>query len=220
METNFIYFLGVTNYYNVDLLNYCMSNAKSLGSDIDFIKEFEELKIKQKLLVETLNKKHGALRDEHLININSKLDFLVTLFKDANNTTDVDPHKELVDLLNSLAEKIDLVEKNFETKVKDLEEKISKTIEENKTYSTNVQNVDSKVKEIPKEPELDYSDIKKSLSHHQTEKIKREVLANVDSNSSLPKPNFKVSENLDIEKKVSEINNPTEPKKEKKFKWF
>lgn len=180
-----------------------MTKANSLSSDINFIKEFEELKLKQKLLVETLNKKHGALRDEHLININSKLDFLVNLFKDANETPEVDPHKEIMTAFEELTKRIDSLETSFNDKVTELESKMNTTYQSSDKPS--------------KQPtiNLDYDDIETRLNpHKETVGIRAKKVEH-----SPPIPDFTVKNN--VEEKVSELTKETLPKEEKKKrKWF
>lgn len=175
-----------------------MTNSKSLSSDMDFIKEFEELKIKQKLLVETLNKKRAGVQNDNLININSKLDFLVNLFKDANKSSDdVDPHQEIMTAFENLSKRIDSIEENFTNKLSELETSISNSPNQTPQKTT-------------KKIELEYDDIETKLNpHKETIKPASKIVA--------PTPDFSVKDNL-VESKIEGITIPKEEKK--KRKWF
>ena len=58
-----------------------MVKKEALSSDLRFIKEVEELKIKQKLLIESLKRKNSDEQNKLFLEINSKLDFLVNIFQ-------------------------------------------------------------------------------------------------------------------------------------------
>lgn len=76
-----------------------MVKNDSLSSDLDLIKEVEELRLKQKLLVESLKQKQSGELQQALIEIHSKLDFLVKIFKEANsNSEDEDQESKLISL--------------------------------------------------------------------------------------------------------------------------
>ncbi|MDA3856509.1 MAG: hypothetical protein PF569_09720 [Candidatus Woesearchaeota archaeon] len=104
-----------------------MGKVESLSSDVNFIKEFEELKLKQRLLIDSLKKKSQSEQERLFLEINAKLDFLVQIFKEANSSDD---EKEKVDFeakFNDVLDKIDSlsikVDDSF-TKVEKLQDKI------------------------------------------------------------------------------------------------
>ena len=119
---------------------------------MDFIKEFEELKLKQKLLIGSLNKKTRNETDRLLIEVNSKLDFLVKIFKEANSTENETEH--LDEKFVEITEKLDSFNKVVLDKFKELDEKISDikiTSEIGSSVSTSVANVGGEKKETSSE---------------------------------------------------------------------
>jgi hypothetical protein len=89
-----------------------MDESKLLSSDLSFVKEFEELRLKQKLLIESLKKRDKTKEDDLLTDINTKLDFLVTLFEDAK---DDHSHEEYLNSkFQTILEKIENMDKKFE----------------------------------------------------------------------------------------------------------
>ncbi|NQZ84678.1 MAG: hypothetical protein HRU03_03075 [Nanoarchaeales archaeon] len=126
-----------------------MAKNTSLSSDIDLIKELESLRIKQKLLVETLTKNESKQNEEILVHIDAKLDFLVKIFQESSNpsesenseketeseeseksenTESEDTEKETVEdsLEIKLFEKLESIENSMNTRFDELLEKISK----------------------------------------------------------------------------------------------
>lgn len=112
-----------------------MTKATSLSEDLNFVKEFEELRLKQKLLIDSLNKKNSSQMNTYLLDINSKLDFLVKIFKEANSSQD---ESELTTLITSkfveLTEKIEENNKSLEEKFENINEKLG--ILDNKVNKT------------------------------------------------------------------------------------
>jgi uncharacterized coiled-coil protein SlyX len=100
-----------------------MVNTKDLVSDIDFVKEFEELRLKQKLLIESLSKKNKEDKNSSLAHINSKLDFLVNIFKDAQNNQSENSVMEKK--LSELFEKVE----SLETSINDVSQSITSNME-------------------------------------------------------------------------------------------
>lgn len=62
-----------------------------MSSDLDLVKELEQLKLKQRLLIETLRRKNDLQETKIQQQISAKLDFLVKIFKD---TSGQDQEKE------------------------------------------------------------------------------------------------------------------------------
>lgn len=86
-----------------------MVKSQSLSSDLDLIKEVEELRLKQKLLVESLKQKQESQLTSDLHDIHTKLDFLVKIFKDANSSSEEEE------------DKFEALEEKFETQFKQQE---------------------------------------------------------------------------------------------------
>ncbi len=95
-----------------------MVKNTSLSSDIDLIKEFEELKLKQKLLVGTLKRKDEYVENRFLLELNSKIDFLVKIFKEAKeieetNANDGDISK-VIGRIDTMESKLDELTKKID----------------------------------------------------------------------------------------------------------
>lgn len=115
-----------------------MAKNTTLSSDVDFIKEFEELKLKQKLLIDSLNKKNISQQSQLFMEINSKLDFLVKIFKDANDTDSKIEEEKLEIHFKGNSEKLDLIQKN-------ILEKLDKQQTEVSALKVEIQNLTAKV---------------------------------------------------------------------------
>lgn len=96
-----------------------MTNKTSLNLDVDFIKNFEELKLKQRILIETLKNKEKNKEEVLISEINSKLDFLVNLFKDAEGNDEDDFQ------FDKLNKRLDEMEKKIEKSIEKVFEKIN-----------------------------------------------------------------------------------------------
>lgn len=110
-----------------------MAKTTTISSDIDFIREVEELKLKQKLLVESLKKKNSNEQNQLFLEINSKLDFLVKIFSEANKHDEEENEEEKIDFETKFSEvddKIDKVSKNLGERF-DTIEKLLKEIKVN-----------------------------------------------------------------------------------------
>lgn len=178
---------------------------ESLSSDIDLIKEFEQVKLKQKLLINSISQKNITFQNQTLDEINKKLDFLVNIFQKADES-EQDDHieKKIIELsetvntsFSQLTEKITNVEENYTNlneKIENLTQLFLKQKEETNTKSIinkEVQeqnNIVPTTSNVPKQSNLDV--IKKQISQ---------------DSPSPPPPNFKVD---------------TENKSVKKKKWF
>lgn len=109
-----------------------MAKKDSFSDDLNFVKEFEELKLKQKLLIDSLNRKNKTQMNEFLIDINSKLDFLVKIFKETMDNDSSEDEKNVLDeKLNSILENIDnkfnTLNEKIDNKFTDIEDQISLT---------------------------------------------------------------------------------------------
>ena len=174
-----------------------MAKITSISSDLDFIKEFEELKLKQKLLIDSLNKKNGSQQNQLFLEINSKLDFLVKIFKDANDTDSKAEEEKLQIHFKEVLDKIDLVQKSFD-------EKFTKLEENNKSINNNLELFKDKVNSI-----LVTSSSQSILSNNSI---------------PVPTPNFQIN-TLDIKSAVNPTSSlnvvvPTPVVEEKKKGWF
>jgi len=102
-----------------------MAKSTTLSSDVDFIKEFEELKLKQKLLIDSLNKKNISQQNQLFLEINSKLDFLVKIFKEANDADNKEEEEKLSSHFKEISDKMDLMQKSILEKIETQEKSIS-----------------------------------------------------------------------------------------------
>lgn len=106
-----------------------MVKSNSLSSDLDLVKEIEELRIKQKLLIESLRQKNLSDENKLFLEINSKLDFLVKIFTQANKNDDVleDENQQITDKkLVDLDEKLNNMQEEFIKRFDNLEKNILK----------------------------------------------------------------------------------------------
>lgn len=165
---------------------------ESLSSDIDFIKEFEQLRLRQKLLINSINKNHEDEHNNLLNEIDKKLDFLVKIFQEVKEN-DQDDHVE---------KKIDTIQEKQEADQTALLEKLA-SIEEN---------FNEKFEEIS--IKLSSSKISENISSQITEDNKKEnkdsVEDKVNQISSNPKGDMPPTPDFKVE----------DTKKEKKKKWF
>jgi hypothetical protein len=114
-----------------------MVKNDSLSSDIDLIKELESLRIKQKLLVESLSKKSGEHENILLSHIDAKLEFLVKIFQDTSAPVSTETEKvsgedsgtdetKSESFESKLFERLETIETSMIARFGELEEKISK----------------------------------------------------------------------------------------------
>lgn len=139
------------------------SDSVSLSSDLDFIKEFEELKIRQKLLVDSLKKKNLSMQNDLFNDINSKLDFLIKIFQEANDTSQnvEDENQQLYSKFDDLSEKITSVESNFNERFEDVTELLEKISAKVSTYHLPVQKTNGeKMVDMAPKPDFKVEDNK------------------------------------------------------------
>lgn len=167
-----------------------MSKVESLSEDLNLVKEFEELKLKQKLLIDSLNKKNSSQMNNYLLEINSKLDFLVKIFKEVNSSQD---ENELANLITSkfveLVEKIEEKSKNLEEKIENINEKLD--ILDNKVNKTENLVEKDLDKNLPPKPEF-------KIDSKKIDKIEQESLKSNDLNYQ---KNFLETSQEEIKKK-------------------
>lgn len=130
----FSYFIGVKNFFISFLIKVFMGKNEGLNSDLDFIKEFEELKIKQKLLIESLKNKGETEQSRLFFDINSKLDFLVKIFNEANQHSEpeVEVESPVEVKLDLLLARLNELGEDFEKRFSVLEKKFEKLNEVSK----------------------------------------------------------------------------------------
>jgi len=152
-----------------------MDKNQSLCNDLDFIKEFEELKLKQKLLIETLNSKNKTEMNSFLLEINSKLDFLVKIFKESQEQEQEDTSQDVI--LNKIEEmnsKIDNLTTSFESKLDLVNEDFIKINKSLSKIDTNVEKeLTTNNMKLPK-PDFKVDDnlIKTEISNNKKDKKK------------------------------------------------
>jgi len=172
-----------------------MGKDFSLSSDINLIREFEELKLKQQLLVKALQSKNKLDKDKLLVEMNSKLDFIVDIFK----KTSEDENSSHDDSMDKLIEKIDTLDKKMEEKFSELDKTLLRE-KRNKEVSSN-----------PSPP--------LSNPSNSSENISSEVAPLPKPNFKVPnKKEESPSENTKPPENTSTIQNEEEAKKKKK--WF
>lgn len=164
-----------------------MVKTTSLSEDINFVKEFEELRLKQKLLIESLNKKNSSQLNGYLLDINSKLDFLVKIFKEVNiHEGENDTTTLITSKFLELTEKVENIDKNFNEKISLIEETLNNlNIKLNKTGDI-VEKIESEEKSMPPAPEFKIDEkkidsINAESKDNQSVQLFRE--ANVEENS-------------------------------------
>ncbi len=98
-----------------------MASKDTLSADLDLVKEIEQLRIKQRLLIDSLNRKYKHDKDKQLADLSSKLDFIVEIFKDASEQDEKKEHEE-----NPVLAKLDEFFTTFEGRFDELERKVSR----------------------------------------------------------------------------------------------
>ena len=101
-----------------------MVKKEALSSDLNFIKEVEELKIKQKLLIESLKRKNSDDQNKLFLEINSKLDFLVNIFNEANKTDENEQKGDEQEQFAPVLERIDELSDTINKKLEEMEAKL------------------------------------------------------------------------------------------------
>jgi len=198
----------------------------SFVDDIALVKEIEELKLKQQLLISSLKKKAQTQESQLFLDVNSKLDFLVKIFKES-----ISPHEEGENIegeeeetietkVDKLIEKIDILNSNFNEKIEKIEKKIgsaSITSKINKPNKSEELSQDDSSKEI-------LADVKKEvIIDNKVKDVSKVDIENPkDESERLVKPeDAKLPPKPDFESKIEETKATiVENKKEKKKKWF
>ncbi|MCA9496732.1 MAG: hypothetical protein KC589_07320 [Nanoarchaeota archaeon] len=208
-----------------------MAKNDSLSSDINFIKEFEELKLKQKLLVESLKKKGKSEYEIILTNIDSKLDFLVKIFKEAKQEELKHEEENVENNIANVLASLDELKGSLDEKYGELFSRIAhlETTISGKEVST--------FPKLEKVDGLDVSVDKSNVSEDDNKKTgggsdgdslgdkeksdmgKDGVGGSVDKSvASLPPPDFKVNATkVDL---IEKKDLPSEEKKKEKKGWF
>lgn len=119
-----------------------MTKKESLISDIDFVKEVEELKLKQKILIESLKKKNSNEQNKLFLEINSKLDFLVNIFKETNKIDNEEVQEETKQF-EEIISKIDEVKKDFELKFNSIEKTLETMNKKSLTNNNQLKNLNN-----------------------------------------------------------------------------
>lgn len=178
-----------------------MVKNTSLSSDIDLIKELEELRIKQKLLVETLAKKEKLGKNEGLAEIIAKLDFLVKIFQESiseEHTTEKPDELKISDVDKKLTEIEEKMQKNFETLLSKID-KISKTQTKTTIAQPEPKKIEKKEEKLPPVP--NFTNEKTALPSDTQSKTQT---SNSNPNQSIPEPtSIPISENTTKDKKKS-----------------
>jgi len=172
-----------------------MVKYESISNDLNLVKEFEELKLKQKLLIEALNSKNKIEMNQFLLDVNAKLDFLVKIFKDSQKAEEEDTtENEIKENLNSILERFENLDKKIDEKFE---------LMENKFEDLN--------KKLLKTEGI----VERNLEHPSSSIPNPSF--RIDPNLKVPSDDKKINENK-IENLVN--NTKKEEEKKKKKKWF
>lgn len=214
-----------------------MTKNSGFSSDLDLIKEFEELRLKQKILIESLKRKEGSKDQDLLVELNSKIDFLVKIFKDSTDT-DFDEKSYLDEHFKALNDRFERFNQLIENRLSQVEIQIKSLSDRQISYSKTLEDEDKKKSDIRSEKEKDIDsqinkikdeteesleveekepDTPKKIEEKQKE-VETKSQEKVDLNSSKdgpPIPDFKIDED-----KVENLASNTQTTKEKKKGWF
>lgn len=179
-----------------------------ISSDLDFVKEFEELKLKQKLLIESLKRSGNNQQNKLFLEINSKLDFLVKIFTEANISENGEEKVDYESKFTQINDKLEELSVKIEDKFVTLIDKISPN-----------SNVKPEIDNYIGTPEIESKPVESNLKEEKTvvetplpplPRIEEKIFE-VDPKKEIlpPLPNFEL--------KTSEIN--SEPVGKKK-RWF
>ncbi len=181
-----------------------MSTKSSLSSDLDLVKEFEQLKLKQKLLIESLHKKKLSEESEQMIQLSNKVDFLVKIFKEAQNLDNTNTEfTQIEEKLNSLSDSMTAFEEKFTAFQEEISSKIDALSKRNISPSmSSSDNLDSSNTNLPPKPSFSTQKPVETQKNHSTS-----VLPDVDSK-------------ITTQSSSNESSSDVEIQKEKKKKWF
>jgi len=116
------------------LRNSSHATTPDMRSNMEFIKEFEELKLKQKILIDSLKKGQQDKKQEALDEMNSKLDFIVTLFQQATGEGEEEEGEEseeeasiktVFQHVGEMQQKLEALEENLDKKLGIVEGKVN-----------------------------------------------------------------------------------------------
>lgn len=179
-----------------------------ISSDLDFVKEFEELKLKQKLLIESLKRSGNNQQNKLFLEINSKLDFLVKIFTEANISENGEEKIDYESKFTQINEKLEELSVKIEDKFVTLIDKISP----NSNLKPEIDNYIGVQKTESSEP-ITIPDVEKPVIETPLPPLPTidEKISEIDPKKDIlpPLPNFEL--------KKSEIN--SEPVGKKK-RWF
>lgn len=108
-----------------------MVSKDTLSADLDLVKEIEQLRIKQKLLIDALGRKKKEEHSKQLADLSSKIDFLVEIFKNASKDDDEKEEDKQASLIEKLDEMTSTLEKRFDV----IDKKLSSLEKKNQSQS-------------------------------------------------------------------------------------
>jgi len=158
-----------------------MVKNDSLSGDLNLVKEFEELKLKQKLLIDSLSRKNKTEMNVFLVEINSKLDFLVKIFKETQKEEkegeNENPNEYMETKFKEMIEKIDSFQEDFKVKLEEINKKFSdiekpkKSLEEFKLNVTPIE-VENSKSELPPKPDFEVDESIKNNNNEDSNQLK------------------------------------------------
>ena len=104
-----------------------MSKVSSSKNEESLDKQLERVKLKQKLLIDSIKSKVNKEQNESLIELNSKIDFLVKVFSQIKSQEE-DSKKEFTIFSKEVRNHLEEVSQNLEINIKSLKKEIKKEL--------------------------------------------------------------------------------------------
>jgi DNA-binding FrmR family transcriptional regulator len=205
-----------------------MAKQNSGVSDIELIKEIESLRLKQKLLLQTLKNNEKAKKDSVFRQIDTKLDFLMKIFEDATSDEDTKEENNIINKkLDDIVKRISAIEtavkglggevkestegaENTEKKPEEEKPEEEKPEEETaKENSTETETEENSEKEKPEGSNM-------NLPETTAEEIQSKAKEEAEGKKTPPKPDFEGNAEEQTEEKKEEPPKPDFGGEEKK----
>ncbi len=159
-----------------------------LSSDLDLVKEIEQLKIKQKLLLKALKEKEQEETQEKILeSMSAQIQFLVEIFKEVNSNDGKDIEEENKNQTEQISKKLDSMKTALFVRMDLLEKKID---------SISIQSQETIIDEVPRDPEtITEQEVQEVLGEKEIVEEKASEISNTQNlPNEIPKPDFEVKE--------------------------
>lgn len=170
-----------------------------LSTDLDLVKEIEQLKIKQKLLLRALKDQEKKEEQEKILeSMSAQIQFLVEIFKEVNANDSKDIEEENKNQTHEISDKIESIKIAIFERLNQIEEKVD-LISESQEVSKNSQNTSSKEKLDILESDPSEQDSGK-ITKQEIEEVlgestaENQLIGEEKINSEIPKPDFVMTE--------------------------